>query len=448
MMTIDSSRLVWLAVLLGAYAVVCLLPCLRWWRGRDAGPAPAPDDWIVAYASQTGQAEQLARHTADSLALAGVGARLCELGQLTAARLAAAERVLFIVSTYGEGDAPDQAAAFVAGPMAAGVPLARLRYALLALGDRGYAEFCGFGRALDAWLAGQGAARLFDPIEVDRGQAAAIDSWRLQLSRLAGTSDAPDWSAPPFVPWRLCERRLLNAGGVGAPLYHLELEPVDAALPDWRSGDLAQIAAPGDPDHPREYSVASIPADGRVHLLVRLHRHADGGVGAASGWLALEAPLGAPIALRLRAHRRFRLEQNAGRPLILIGNGSGMAGLRGHLRARAADGHGRNWLLFGERHAAHDFHYRDEIEAWREAGHVTRLDMVFSRDQPSRLYVQDRLAEEGEEVRRWLARGAAIYVCGSVDGMAGGVDRALERIVGRAQLDALAAQGRYRRDVY
>ncbi|MES2740400.1 MAG: sulfite reductase subunit alpha [Pseudomonadota bacterium] len=445
---IAPARLLWLTVLLTAYAALCLLTWRRWRRQRQGPPSATPADWIVAYASQTGQAEELARHTAASLALAGITVRLCELGQVTAADLAAAERMLFVVSTYGEGDPPDQAAAFLAGPMAAGVPLTGLHYAVLALGDRGYAQFCGFGRALDQWLAGQGAARLFDAIEVDRGAAAAIDRWRLGLSHLAGTSDAPDWSAPPFAPWRLCERRLINADSAGAPLYHLEFEPVQAALPDWRAGDLAQIAAPADPDHPREYSVASIPADGRLHLLVRLHRHADGGVGVASGWLALQAPIGAPIALRLRAHRRFRLEGNAARPLILIGNGSGMAGLRGHLRARAASGQHGNWLLFGERQAAHDFHYRPEIEAWREAGLLTRVDVVFSRDQPARLYVQDRLAAEAEEVRRWLARGAAIYVCGSLEGMAGGVDRTLEQIIGRARLDALAAQGRYRRDVY
>jgi sulfite reductase (NADPH) flavoprotein alpha-component len=152
--------------------------------------------------------------------------------------------------------------------------------------------------------------------------------------------------------------------------------------------------------------------------------------------------------LRLRAHKRFRLDDNAERPLILIGNGSGMAGLRGHLKARAQTGQRRNWLLFGERQAAHDYHYRAELDGWQSDGTLERLDMVFSRDQGERRYVQDRLAEQGALVRQWVEQGAAIYVCGSLDGMAGGVDAALASLLGRAALDRLGASGRYRRDVY
>jgi sulfite reductase (NADPH) flavoprotein alpha-component len=132
----------------------------------------------------------------------------------------------------------------------------------------------------------------------------------------------------------------------------------------------------------------------------------------------------------------------------LIGNGSGMAGLRGHLKARALAGQGRNWLLFGERNAAHDYHYRAELDGWQRDGMLEKLDMVFSRDQPERRYVQERLAEQAEAVRAWVAQGAAIYICGSLEGMAAGVDAALATILGRAALDDLAAASRYRRDVY
>jgi sulfite reductase (NADPH) flavoprotein alpha-component len=79
---------------------------------------------------------------------------------------------------------------------------------------------------------------------------------------------------------------------------------------------------------------------------------------------------------------------------------------------------------------------------------LERLDMVFSRDQAERDYVQDRLRRHAAELKTWVEQGAAIYVCGSLEGMAGGVDDALEHALGRAALDALAAQGRYRRDVY
>ena len=496
--TDDPTRLLLVAGLGVSYGLVCLMPYLRHRRKRlaaqrakaEAAASPTPG-WIVAYASQTGNAEALAEQTLATLRLAGIAAQLSELSELDADDLRRAERILFLVSTYGEGDAPDTAAAFAGRLMTAEVALPRLHYAVLALGDSAYAQFCGFGRALDGWLQRQGAQSLFPRIEVDRSADAAIAQWRQQLSHLAGTSDAPDWSGPSFGDWQLRARTLLNPGSAGAPLYHLELVPLAAglsdglpdalpntlpdassnalpnrqpdALPDWQSGDLVQVAAPADPSHPREYSIASIPADGAVQLLVRLHSHPDGSHGVASGWLTRQLEIGETVQLRLRQHRRFRLEGNARRPLILIGNGSGIAGLRGHLRARALAGEGRNWLLFGERNSAHDFHYRDELEALHRAGRLD-IDLVWSRDggaagaavgdaAPAVVpavprYVQDLLPAQADKLRAWLADGAAIYVCGSLDGMAAGVDLALEQIVGRDALDALVAEKRYQRDVY
>ena len=451
--THDTTRLLLLAGLSFSYAGVCLAPWLRTRARRRAAAAakaalagnPA---WLVAYASQTGNAEELATQTAHSLQLAGVAVRVCALSELTAQELQQAERALFLVSTYGEGDAPDNAAAFIGRLMTGELSLPQLHYGVLALGDRSYSQFCGFGRALDTWLAGQGASSLFERIEVDRSARAAIAAWFQQLSHLAGTSDAPDWSAPAFDDWRLLERRLLNPGSAGGPIYHLELAPASGALPAWQSGDLVQLAAPADPSKPREYSIASIPQEGRVHLLVRQHSHPDGSLGVASGWLTQAVQPGELVQLRVRQHRRFRLEDNAERPLILIGNGSGIAGLRGHLKSRILAGQRRNWLLFGERNAAHDAHYHEELQRWHASGELPRLDLVFSRDQEQRLYVQDRLRGNADEVLQWLAQGAAIYICGSLAGMAGGVDQALEEMLGRPALDALAAQGRYRRDVY
>jgi sulfite reductase (NADPH) flavoprotein alpha-component len=132
----------------------------------------------------------------------------------------------------------------------------------------------------------------------------------------------------------------------------------------------------------------------------------------------------------------------------MIGNGSGLAGLRAHLKARIGAGSGDNWLLFGERHAATDFLLREELENWRAAGQLARLDLAFSRDQPQPRYVQHLLREQADAVRAWVARGAALYVCGSLQGMAAGVHEALAAILGEAALQALVDDGRYRRDVY
>jgi sulfite reductase (NADPH) flavoprotein alpha-component len=431
----------------------------------SAGSAPPV---LVAFASQTGFAEQLAWQTARALHAAGVPAHLLPLGQLSAPQLAGAGRALIIASSYGEGDPPDAATLFDRRVMAAEPPpaLDGLQFALLALGDRTYARFCGFGRRLDAWLQQQGARPLFESIEVDNADPAALAEWGRRLGHLAGqpvaagTAGLPGWNqaglpGPPFTPWRLAARHHLNPGSSGGPLFHVELEPAPGQpLPHWEAGDLVQVLAPADRTRPREYSIASIPADGRLHLLVRQERHADGRPGAASGWLTAQAGPDDRIELRLRPHAGFRLGANAGRPLLLIGNGSGLAGLRSHLKASAqarragAPAAPAHWLIFGERQAAHDRPYRDDIAEWLHRGVLARADLVFSRDQPARRHVQHHLAECAGEVRRWIAAGAAVYVCGSLQGMASGVHEALGQLLGADALDRLTEAGRYRRDVY
>ncbi|RYF01838.1 MAG: oxidoreductase [Comamonadaceae bacterium] len=467
------------ALLLLLYAVLC---GAIWWRERRkqmrarqeaAALAQARDGalpWLVAFASQTGQAEELAQETARLLHAAGEPVHLCALDAVDAALLARTQRALFIASTYGEGDAPDNAALFqqhylqASGGPVHGHALAHLQFGLLALGDRQYAHYCGFGRALGSWLLARGAVAWFDPIEMDNADPAALAAWQHQIAQVASLGDVSAWQAPVFAPWTLAERRHLNPGSAGRAVFHLELQPppslpegdahgATAGVPPWESGDLVQVQAPADPAHPREYSIASIAADGRVHLVVRLAQRDDGQPGVASHWLCQGAPLGATVQLRVRAHRNFRLESNAGRPLVLIGNGTGIAGLRSHLRARAAAApaaaRGAHWLVFGERQLAHDCLYRDEIHAWQASGLLQRVDVAFSRDQPQRVYVQHLLAAAADELRNWVEqRGAALYVCGSLQGMAQEVHAVLVQVLGARRVDALVREGRYRRDVY
>ena len=459
-----AQRAVMAALLVALYGALC---GAIWWReARRRRQARAEAEalataqegaqpLLVAYASQTSQAEELARETARVLHAAGEPVQLCALDAVDAGRLRDIRRALFVASTYGEGDAPDNAVRFQSTVMAAGARLAHLQYAVLALGDRQYGRFCGFGRALDEWLQARGARQWFPRVEVDNGAPAALEAWRRHLDDAFLLEGEPAWQAPVYAPWTLAARRHLNPGSAGAPVFHIELAPPPelAGRPGalWESGDLAQVRVPGAPGEPealRDYSIASIAGDGRVHLLVRRAVRPDGTPGLASGWLTAGLDVGGTVALRLRAHRSFRLEGNAGRPLVLIGNGTGLAGLRGHLRARARAGAGPNWLVFGERQAAHDALYGDELQRWLAQGVLQRLDRVFSRDQARRLYVQDRLREAGGELHRWAQQGAAFYVCGSLQGMAQGVDEALRDVLGAPALEALAAEGRYRRDVY
>ena len=403
---------------------------------------------LVLFGSQTGQAESIAWQTAEWLQARGEPARVRSLNATSLAELQAARRALFVASTYGEGDAPDGASVFAQQLMRedSATQLPNLRFAVFALGDREYDNFCGFGRRLDDWLEAAGAQREHERVEADNLDASALDAWRL---RIGGTGAAPGPSqACEPLPWRLVAREQVNAASQGAPMFHLAFAPASSRPFSWQAGDLAQLAVPADPARPRDYSIASIPEDGELHLLVRQERHPDGTLGAASGLLTEGLPVGAVIDLRLRPNANFQLGENAGRPLLLNGNGSGLAGLRALLRQQARNGQRENWLVFGERNARWDRPYGDELERWQADGTLARLDLVFSRDQAERRYVQHRLLQAGEDIVRWLDRDAAIYVCGSLQGMGTGVDAALRQILGNERLLALSAQGRYRRDVY
>lgn len=498
----------WLAgVVVGLYVLFCLFIAVRHaLRGRATRRAASAlsggtgEAILVAHASQTGFAEELAMATARLLGEAGARVTLKSLAEVRAADLATAGKALFVVSTTGEGDAPDTARRFIRDVMAGEPRLNGLSYGVLALGDSGYANYCAFGRTLDAWLARHGAAPLFDRVEVDDGDPAALRHWQGQVGVLAGVTDAPDWTRPRYGRWRLAERRRLNPGSPSDAAFHLRLEPLEAA--DWRAGDILEVGPRNDPAEVaallartgldatapvkadeaatlgevlswrrlphdaaapattpqglvdalpplphREYSIASLPADGGVELLVRAMTRADGRRGLGSGWLTAFAPENGEIAARVRTNRAFHGPRDD-RPLILIGNGTGLAGLRAHLKARAAAGRHRNWLVFGERTAAHDYFHREEIEAWTAAGVLQRLDLAFSRDQDRKVYVQHRLLQAEEPLRAWVADGAAIYVCGSLEGMSGEVHAALVQVLGAETMERLTDEGRYRRDVY
>lgn len=433
------------------------------WRSRPRDASPAGADahaTLVVWASQTGFARQLAERTAQNLREAGTPVRLLPLDKLDVATLAACERALFVVSTTGEGDPPDHALAFAHRTMTQAASLPQLHYAVLALGDREYDHYCAFGHRLDDWLRRHGAQPLFDIVEVDNADAGALRHWQHQLIQLGARSDAADWAPAAFDAWTLTERRVLNPGSQGWPAFHIALKPPPGA--HWQAGDIAEVRVSEDPPISREYSIASLPDDGELHLLLRRMLRSDGTPGIGSGFLCDRAEVGGNVAVRLRSNPNFHAPDPA-RPLILVGNGTGIAGLRALLKERIAAGAYRNWLLFGERNRDRDFFYGEEIEAWRRQGFIERLDMAFSRDEeqsshphkdvrvsgePRKIYVQDRLRENIATLREWAATGAAIYVCGSLQGMAPAVDAVMRDALGDDAVESMLADGRYRRDVY
>ncbi len=443
---LDPTRLLAAALVLLAYLALCLLLC--WRHHRRQRPAAGPDTpWQVVFASQTGSAEALALNTAKALEMAGLPVQCRPLNALSADQLQAGGHYLLLLSTCGDGDAPDNAARFARNLLTRSLNLSRVSFGLLALGDRDYPAYCGFGRRVAQWLGAQGGRALFAPIEVHRNDPHALAAWQQQVSHLAQLGDAPSWALPPFRPWQLRERVLLNPGSQGGAVFLLSLTPPAGPWPDWQAGDLAQLALPDEGDCVRDYSIACLPVHGALQLLLRLHRHPDGQLGRMSGWLAEQLPIGGIVPLRVRAQHRFRQGDHTGRAMILIGNGVGVAGLRAHLQARIQAGCGPNWLVFGERQQACDNFFATEFDRWLADGQLQRLDRCFSRDAGGG-YVQHALLAAADELRSWVADGAVIYLCGSRLGMAEAVDQVLRGVLGEADHAVLVQEGRYRRDVF
>lgn len=460
---------------------------------------PNASPWLVIYASQTGVSEQLAWRTATSLQEARQPASVKALQHVTVDDLKSNGQILLVASTYGTGEAPDLAASFEKKIMTQTLDLSHVRYAVLALGSQEYPEtFCSFGHRLDTWLKQNTAQALFPLIEVDNANAQAIQQWNQALAKSTKLELQAMTIEKTFDQWQLKQRTLLNPNSLGAPAFNIELQATHDV--QWQAGDIAEIQpansqerihafmqqhhiAPhaivdttqqcieqmlwdrdltievepfANLDHlleqlprlpSREYSIASIPEQHVLRLVIRQQSDAQGQLGLGSGWLTAHAQVGEQIAMRIRTNESFHLISD-NRPVILIGNGTGIAGLMSLLSARIRSDFTQNWLIFGERQREHDFFYQSTVEAWQNTGMLKRLDLAFSRDQAEKVYVHHKLREQANELRTWVEQGAVIYVCGSIQGMATDVDQALQDILGEASIDQLKQEGRYRRDVY
>jgi sulfite reductase alpha subunit-like flavoprotein len=229
--------------------------------------------------------------------------------------------------------------------------------------------------------------------------------------------------------------------------------PVKAEPVEWRN--LLK------PLQPRQYSISSAPEahPDEVQLTVSVVRFGDPvRHGVCSTFLADRAD-GQGLRVFVQPSPAFRPPADPTVPVVMVGPGTGVAPFRGFLQQRRAHGGGgRNWLFFGERSSATDWYYKDEFEAWREDGSLTRLSLAFSRDQPEKVYVQDRMRRQGKDLWRWIDEGAHFYVCGDASRMAKDVDTALRDVVAEhggmsaddaaAHVAAMAADKRYVRDVY
>ena len=218
------------------------------------------------------------------------------------------------------------------------------------------------------------------------------------------------------------------------------------------------------PLQPRLYSIASSSKQypNEIHTTVAVVKTAvygRGYKGVASTFLAKRLSRHGEVPVYIQKSDEFRVNADPDHPAIMIGPGTGIAPFIAFLQEREALGHaGKNWLFFGNPESAKDHIYRDQLEAWRKEGLISRLTLAFSRDQEEKVYVQNRMLEQAREFWAWLQAGAVIYICGDASRMAKDVDEALHRIVAEQgcmdekaaarYVASLSENERYLRDVY
>lgn len=217
-----------------------------------------------------------------------------------------------------------------------------------------------------------------------------------------------------------------------------------------------------EPIAPRLYSVSSSPEahSGEVHITVARDKFSINGeikYGLCSDLLSQLEP-DSTIDFYIHKNTQFKLPA-AGKDVIMIGPGTGIAPFRSFLAERDATGaEGRNWLFFGDQCFVTDFLYQTEIQNWADTGVLTNVHLAFSRDQQSKIYVQHRMLEYAADLWQWINEGAYIYVCGTRAPMSTDVENALIQIVqnygGKSVAEAfsfvekLKEEGRYLLDVY
>ncbi len=541
---------------------------------QPAAPAKPRQALTVLYASESGNAEALAMRTKKLAQKHGLDAKIVDFADADFAVLSKAKTIIVFASTWGEGDPPSRAVDFYTSLMSDAAPrIEGVRFAVLALGDTAYAQFCATGKAIDQRLEALGGKRAFDRIDLDLDYAKQAAEWTEKaLTELApadatGTAtvvhvdfkggaqfaddDEPQFTAENPLTGEISALVNLNGTGSTRETWHVEIA-ADAPGFSYLPGDAIGVVPENDPNlalalaeavglgadgsvvqklrerydvttlsralvenyakltqrtdvkaladqkafadfsedrqlvdlfetyaekltpeqlfsllRPlpgRLYSVASSPRahPGEAHLLVGAVRWASHGKtrgGVASTYFADRRKAGDPVRVYVKPNRHFRLPEDGNRPIIMIGAGTGVAPYRAFIEERVETGAGgKSWLVFGERNYTNDFLYQTEWQEHLAEGALSRIDVAFSRDQPEKIYVQQRLWEARNDLLKWVDDGAHIYVCGDEKGMARDVDVMLARVLaegargddeaGRAKLKELAKAGRYQRDVY
>ena len=165
---------------------------------QQAAPVPAAPParrapLTILFGTESGNAEALAAQARKAATKLGFAPKVMDMADIGMAQLAELENVLVIASTWGEGDPPQRAVDFQDALMADDAPqLTKLRYAVLSLGDRAYAQFCEVGKRFDERFAALGATRVADRLDCDLDYEAPASAWIDTTLPILKPADEPE----------------------------------------------------------------------------------------------------------------------------------------------------------------------------------------------------------------------------------------------------------------
>lgn len=535
----------------------------------------------VLYGSQTGNAKGVAQQLHSAAESKGISSKLVSMADYKARSIKNETHLAVIVSTHGEGDAPDDAMELHEYVGSKKAPkLSNAQYAVLGLGDTSYEFFCQTAKDFDQRLEKLGAKAVLPRVDCDVDYETQAKAWIDELLTkieadlksqadpsvavsVAGANAPVEQSytkKAPFTATLSAVQKITGRDSV-KDIQHVEISLEDSgiqyqvgdALGVWFKNDPAVVAEileltgadgsasvivsgesyplsdallskleltlsypgfvvayqqtiqseklktvvddksalraylderqiidvirdhPGQvsaevlagalrPLTPRLYSIASSQAEveDEVHLTIAHVDYQAFGKrhqGGASGHLCSRLEEGDTVEVYIEPNNHFRLPENPETPIIMVGPGTGIAPFRAFLQERdSQEASGENWLFFGNPNFTQDFLYQTEIQGYKKSGLLNKVSLAFSRDQKDKIYVQHRLAEQGEEVYKWLEKGAHFYVCGDATHMAKDVEQALINLVAKygnkteeeakQYVVALRKAKRYQKDVY
>lgn len=530
----------------------------------------------IVFASQTGNSEGLAKQMSKRAKTMQLDPKVLDMSDYSIEELKQDEDVLLIASTYGEGEPPDTAVPFWENLTDSNAPkLDNTNYAILALGDSNYPDFCEFGIQLDKRFQELGAKQIKPRVDCDVDFEEPFENWSQSvLSSISKTEmndeikdskvemeDLVYSKKNPFSA-SISDNYDLNLLGSKKETRHIEIDISGSDL-HYDAGDAIGIFSKNCPDlaqgivsvngfkgteelksnngetktlleiliedcditslnkkfienynesanskelvtllnqkealsdfllgrepidlfvqfptnfsnpaaltglfkkiNPRLYSIASSPLKhpDKVQLtvgIVRYNSHNRNRKGVCSTYLADRAE-NQKFGVFIHPNKSFKVPEDPKKPMIMVGPGTGIAPFRAFLQERyESKATGKNWLFFGDQHAATDFIYEDEITEYQKLGFLQKLDLAFSRDQADKIYVQDKMLENGEELYRWLEEGSYFFVCGDASRMAKDVDKTLQKVIkihgncndeeALQYIKELKSNKRYVRDVY